>query len=69
MRSQGRPDKDIIKVFATDPYVKTQKILKLLNQADQAEKDRNFVLRASIYNQLTEGELFKNVVDFPTSKE
>lgn len=36
MRSEGRSDKDIIKVFGTDPYVKVERILKLLKQAEQA---------------------------------
>lgn len=34
MRSEGRPDKDIIKVFGNDPHFKVEKTLKLLKQAD-----------------------------------
>ena len=50
MKGEGRPDKDIVKVFLHDPFVDVNKILKLLKQADQARKDRNSILESKVYN-------------------
>lgn len=60
MKKEGRPDKDIIKAFVSDPYAKAERTLKLLQQSEQAFKDRNMILHYKILNQLSEGELYKN---------
>jgi hypothetical protein len=55
MRREGCPEKQIIQVYGNDPYVKVERILKLLKQADEAKRQRKMVQYHKIMNQITEG--------------